>query len=194
MQDANITQEESEESKETLEELGEETETPDETEEETGTPEETQPEKAEKSKELQSALAQKDHYRKKYSDALAKMEKLKKSDSVSSDMPIPTNPMEVVRLAKSLEGYSESEVDFIIRNAPDKSIDSVINTTNDDWVKTAISAKREKVEKEKKTPDPSSPSSVLNGKTGEDLEKMDDKEFSKWAKENMSSGRGRTGI
>jgi len=182
MEEAPVTQEEVEDAKAASEE--EETETPEEkTEEETEAPEETsEPEKTEQSKDLQSALAQKEHFRKKYEESLSKMEKLGKSKKVSPDMPAPNNPMEVVKLAKALEGYNEDEVDFIVRNAPDKSIDGIITATKDEWVETAIKAKREKVESTKKTPAPSSPSSVLGGKTEEELEKMDNAQFAKWLK------------
>jgi len=67
------------------------------------------------------------------------------------------NPMEVVKLAKALEGYSEEEVDFITRNATDKSINGVISASKDEWVKTAIDARREKVVQEKKIPGSTSP-------------------------------------
>jgi len=67
-------------------------------------------------------------------------------------MPSPTNPMEVVKLAKALEGYNEDEVDFIVRNASDKSVSGIIDATKDEWVETAIGAKRLKVEGEKKLP------------------------------------------
>jgi hypothetical protein len=69
------------------------------------------------------------------------------------------NPMEVVRLAKALEGHSEEEVDFIARNATEKSIDGIIAASKDEWVKTAIDARREKVAQENKIPGSTSPDS-----------------------------------
>jgi len=190
MEEAPVTQEEAESVKETPTSEEEEKETPEQTEEETEAPEETsEPEKTDQSKDLQSALAQKEHFRKKYEDSLTKIKKLEKSDKVSPDMPAPSNPMEVVKLAKALEGYNENEVDFIVRNASDKSIDGIIDATKDEWVETAIKAKREKAEGDKKTPSPSSPSSVIGGKTEEDLEKMDNDKFAKYVKDAMKGGR-----
>ena len=181
MEDAEITQEEAEEAKEGNEAFDEE---------EKETPEKTESEKTEKSKDLQSALAQKEHFRTKYEKSLEDIKTLKKSGKVSSDFPTSTNPMEVVKLAKSLEGYNEDEVDFIVRNASDKSVDGIVDATKDEWVKTAITAKREKVEGENKTPSPSSPSSIIGGKTDEELEKMDDTEYAKWLKGNVRRSGG----
>ncbi|MHA1482586.1 MAG: hypothetical protein ACTSQA_04010 [Candidatus Heimdallarchaeaceae archaeon] len=128
-------------------------ENPEETKvEETEEPEKSKVEKPEQSKELQSALAQKEHQREKREQAEKELAKLKET---KSNIPASQNPMEVVKLAKALEGYSEEEVEFITRNSTDKSIDGIINASKDDWVKTAIQAKREKVAKENKTPEPS---------------------------------------
>lgn len=121
---------------------------------ETETPQTPAAEKPEdKSKDLQSALAQKEHWREK-------AEKLEKRLE-SSNIPTGTNPMEVVRLAKALEKYNEDEVEFITRNASEKSIDGIINASQDEWVRTAIDARREKVKNENAVPEPSSPFSVV---------------------------------
>jgi len=113
----------------------------------------TEVEKPEQSKELQSALAQKEHFREKFETSQKELEELKKNPNVK--LPASQNPMEVVKLAKALEGYNEEEVEFITRNASDDSIGGVIEATKDEWVKTAIQAKREKVVKEKQIPEPS---------------------------------------
>jgi len=114
---------------------------------ETETPQTPAAEKPEtQSKELQSAIAQKEHFRTKYEEA----------KKASPNIPGGSNPMEVVKLAKALEGYSEDEVSFITKNASDASIDSVIDATKDEWVQSAIHARREKVAKEKAIPSPSS--------------------------------------
>lgn len=112
-----------------------------------------EPEKAEESKELQSALAQKEHFREKFEKAQKDLEGLK--GKPKTELPQAQSPMEIVRLAKALEGYNEEEVEFVTRNAAEKSIDSMIEATKDDWVKTGIQAKRDKVANESKTPEPS---------------------------------------
>ena len=110
--------------------------------------------KEEKSKELQSALAQKEHFRSKAekleAEKKALEEKLKGTGQV-----LPTDPLEVVKLGKALADYSEEEVDFIIRNAIDKTPEGIIKSSKDEWVQTAIQARREKVEKEKQQLPPS---------------------------------------
>jgi len=164
-----LKNEEEVETPETLEE-----ENPEEPEKE---PETSKVEKPEQSKELQSALAQKEHQREKREQAEKELAKLKET---KSNIPASQNPMEVVRLAKALEGYSEEEVEFITRNASEKSIDGIVSATKDEWVKTAIQAKREKVANESKTPEPSTKQGVskkpIDKITPEDITNMTQKE------------------
>jgi hypothetical protein len=116
-----------------------------------------QPEKTEEtSKELQSALAQKEHFRKKYEKAKTELE-----SKPTVNLPPSQNPMEVVKLAKALEGYNNDEIEFITKNASDNSINGVIEATKNEWVQSAIQARREKVAKEQAIPGPSGPSSGI---------------------------------
>lgn len=153
------------------------------------TPAKEDPSKEAQSKELQSALAQKDHYRTKYEAAEIK---LKKAGLGVQETPLPptNNPMDVVKLSKALEGYNEDEVDFIVRNAPEKSIDGIIDATKDAWVKTAIDSRREKAEGDKKTPSPSSPPSTYAGKSDTDMQKMSTKEFAQFVRGEMGREKG----
>lgn len=147
-------------------------------------------EKPEKSIDVQSVLAQKDHFRTKLekSEAEKKVleEKLKGFTS-----QITGDPMEAVRLGKALKDTSEEEADVIITYAKGKfntlkpTPEQIIQASKDEWVTTAITAKREKVAGENKTPAPSSPSTTLGGKTPEEVEKMDSKTFAKYARENL---------
>jgi len=108
----------------------------------------------EKSKELQSALAQKEHFRKK----VGTLEKQLKSKGNEPEEWITTNdPLEVVRLGKALNNYSEEETEFIIRNASTKDIDGILKAEKDSMVQAAIQSTREKVARESKVPEPSSP-------------------------------------
>jgi len=154
-----------------------------------------EPEKTEeKSKDLQSALAQKDHYRTKLekaeADKKALEEKLKGFSSQATG-----DPMEAVRLGKALAEHSEEEADIIITYAKGKfnnlkpTPEQIIQASKDEWVKAAISAQREKVRSENKTPAPSSPSPIIGGKTAEDISKMSTAEFSKMAREQMKGWR-----
>ncbi len=180
--------EEAETSREEVESLGE-TETLETNEEET-----PEPEKVKKSKDLQSALAQKEHFRTKLEKAETEKkvleEKLKGFASQSTG-----SPMEAVRLGKALADNSEEEADVIITYAKGKfntlnpTPEQIIQASKDDWVTTAISAKREKVAGENKTPEPSPPSSIIGGKTSEDVAKMESKDFAKFARETLKGGR-----
>jgi len=149
----------------------------------TAAPDIAEPEKAEQSKDLQSALAQKEHFRTKLEkvevEKRALEEKLR-GGGQGNIMPI--DPLEVVKLGKALNQYDESEVDFIIRNASDKSPEGIIRASKDEWVSTAIQAKREKVEKSKKIPSPSGIASgeFLEERGTREIAKMSDEEYAKY--------------
>jgi hypothetical protein len=83
-----------------------------------------------------------------------------------------TNPMEVVKLAKALEGYSEDEVDFITRNSKSAKIDDIIAVTKDEWVQDAIAARRKKVADSKKVPGSSSSDFASNVKSPKEIAEM----------------------
>jgi hypothetical protein len=161
----------------------EETETP-ETKEETVEPQtSTQEEKPEKDKEFQSIEAQKRHWREK----AEKLEKQLSQKGVGG-----TNPMEVVKLAKALEGFDEAEVDFITRNSGSGKIDDIIKATKDEWVKDAIEARRQKSANLKKVPGSSSPDFGQPSKNYRDIQKMSKEEFRAYAQKE--EGQKSTGI
>ena len=148
------------------------------------TPETPKGDNPTETKELQSALAQKEHYRTKLEKAETELNKLKESPEVK--LPGSQNPMEVVKLAKALEGFNEDEVEFITRNASDTSIGGIIGATKDEWVKTAIDAKREKVEIENQIPEPTTKQTIskkaIEDITADDLEKMSIEDKEKYLK------------
>jgi hypothetical protein len=180
--EVDASHEEAQEAKEEQEEISE----PVEAEKEAEKPEE-------KSKDLQSALAQKDHYRTK----LEKSEAEKKSleDKLKGFSSQTTgDPMESVALGKALADVSLEEAETIITYAKGKfnnlkpTPEQIIQASKDPWVIDAIKTQREKVKAENKTPAPSSPSSTIRGKTSEDIAKMDTKSFSKLAREIFQGG------
>ena len=71
------------------------------------------------------------------------------SEEEVEEWEAPSDPLEVVKLGKVLKDYTEEETEFIIRNAPTKNIDGIINAEKDEMVQLAIKSKREKVAKEK---------------------------------------------
>lgn len=174
-----------------------ENETPLSNEQEAEAPETSEPEKAEvkepeQSKEFQSALAQKEFQREKREKAEARVKELEeKLQKVGQGTSVPVNPLEVVKLGKALSDYNEDETEFIIRNATDKSPDGIIKASQDDWVKTAIQAKREKVEKSKKIPEPSNVSSGEGFSEEIDIRgaaKLPDSEYKKLREKLISKG------
>jgi len=160
MEDKEILTEESVD--EIIAENSEEKETPT-NQEEVVTPEDTQEEKPDKDKEFQSIDAQKRYYREK----VTKLEKQLSQRRIGG-----TSPMEVVKLAKALEGFNEEEVDFITRNSTGDKINDIIKASKDEWVKDAIETRRKKVEDNKKVPDSSSPDFASGMKTWKDIQKF----------------------
>jgi len=77
------------------------------------------------------------------------LEEKETSEEEVEEWEAPSDPLEVVKLGKVLKDYTEEETEFIIRNAPTKNIDGIINAEKDEMVQLAIKSKREKVAKEK---------------------------------------------
>jgi len=199
MQEAQVTQEEAESAKEDagrepFEENEEETSTnPEEeetSEEETSNEEgqessEETPDKA--SQELKEKNKQLFERAKKAEGKLKKYE-TKKVDEKGDNQIASVDPIELAKTISALKDYSSDELDFIQLVAKGKglALDEAVET---DEVKTYIEAKRLKVVGENKTPSPSSPSSVLGGKTEEELARMNNKQFTKWLKDDMKGRR-----
>jgi hypothetical protein len=156
------------------EEKKQENETPknEEEEESSETPEEKTEEKSD-SKELQSALAQKEHFRKKYEKAQEELSKHNVPQETKDASKEPEqNPMEIVKLAKALEKFNEEEIEFVTRNATDKSVDGILKAAKDEWVNDAITARREKVAKENSIPEPSTKQEAVESKEKKSLRDM----------------------
>ena len=127
---------------------------------------------------------------KKAEDKLKKFEG--KKDAKKGDSQIASaDPIELAKTIAALKDFSSDELDYVQLIAKGKGLD-LNEAVETDEVKTYIGAKREKAEGENKTPDPSSPSSVIGGKTGGDIQKMKKKEFAKFIKNEMKGSR--TGI
>jgi len=185
MQEAPITQEEAESAKE---DAGKESfeETEEDSEEETSNEESQETsEKPDKAvQELEEKNKQLFARAKKAEDRLKKFEKVVDKGDVAAS----TDPIELAKTISALKGFSPDELDYVqlIAKGKNLALDEAVET---DEVKTYIEAKRKKAEGEKKTPSPSSPSSVIGGKTEEDLEKMTNAQFAKYIKEDMKGRR-----
>ena len=171
-----------------------------ETNEEVETFETTEPEKAEKSSDRQPTAEEfkaMDGAKRHFEDENKKLKK-QLLDAQVATKPATGDPMEAVRLGKALAEHNEEEADIVITFAKGKfntltpTPEMIIQAAKDEVVMGAINARRRKVESENKTPSPSSPSSIVSGKTFGDIAKMDKKEFATFVKE-VSKG-GRSGI
>jgi len=195
MQEAKVTQEEAEAAKEEQgREAFEETiENPEEEAPSEPLKEETSKEDNQESSEETPDKALEAKNKKLYARAKKAEDKLKEAEKASK--PATGDPMEAVRLGKALADTTEEEADLIVTYAKGKfdtltpTPEQIIQASKDEWVKSAIDAKRVKVAGENKTPEPSSPSSVTGGKTEEEMEKMDNKTWSKWFKEQTKGRR-----
>lgn len=140
-------------------------------------------------KDNQTLSAQKEHFREKSEKIISKKEE-----------PTPTtnhSPLELVNLAKALNDYSSDEVDFLIKVAKSDKPADIIAATQDEWVKTAINSRREKIEKEKKIPSPSSPLIARNPIESVALannKEVTDEEIDKKTKQAFEQSRKNKGV
>jgi len=170
------------------------------TEPEMETPQTPEAEQPEKSKELQSAIAQKEHFKKKFEDSQKTIEELRR-DPKSSSQVSSMDTMQAVRLSKALQGFSEEETDFILRNTSSKTPDEIIKASQDEWVKEAIQARRAKAAAQNKVPSPGSSSpfastvkspqevnDMIEGKSKEERSRIMQEYEAKVIKENKAKG------
>lgn len=163
-------------------------ETPENPEPEAEKPEQKSPDEQPADKEFQAMHKAKAHFE-------AENKRLKEELKARTSQPSTGDPMEAVRLGKALADHSEEEADIIITYAKGKfdnlkpTPEQIIQASKDPWVMDAIIAKREKAKSENKTPEPSSPSSLIGNKTSDDIVKMDTKAFAKLARESFNGGR-----
>jgi hypothetical protein len=161
---------------------------------ETETPEKAPEDLAPKLKELEEKNKQLFERAKK---AEEKLKEIKPTIQEPKEEPKGTNnndPKILVRLSKALGEYSEEEIDFIYQVAKDNSPEAIIEASKNEWVQTAINAKREKVEKEKQIPNPSNipGASTPKGLNIEDMKKDPDlhkKVFEEWVKTGKLQGK-----
>lgn len=92
-----------------------------------------------KDKDLASALSQKEHWRKK-------AEEPKPNQGGESS---PIDPLDLIKVGKKLQDYSDEELDFVTRAAKSKKPEDILKTLEDPYIVAGIQAQREKVEKEK---------------------------------------------
>lgn len=143
------------------------------------------PKEGETDNSLKAALAQKEHFREKSQKYEAELKELREKLPQGEIKQVNSqDPREIVRLAKALEGFSEEETEFIYRNAKGNDINNIIEASKDDWVKIAIEARREKINKENKVPSPSNPlGQSFQEKSFLDIKNMSDAEFNAYQKE-----------
>jgi hypothetical protein len=109
-------------------------------------------------KENQTLLAQKEHFRTKAEKLEAK---LKEYESKKQKQEGSTyDPLDIVKLAQAVKDFSAEELEFVTKVAKSSNPEDIIAAVNDEWVKEAISSRREKAKKENKVPSPSSPSGL----------------------------------
>jgi hypothetical protein len=124
------------------------------TPQETGTPKQPAGENLEKSKDWQSLEAQKKHFQEKSQKLEEELRKYKGSPTNTPSQPSSDN-METIKVSRLLADYNDDESDFILKNSGSSSYNAIKSTLDNDWIKDAIKARREKVAREKMTPAPS---------------------------------------
>lgn len=142
-------------------------------------------------KENQTLKVQKGLYKTKYEELKSKLPtspEPKKMEATPS-----YDPIELIKLTKAINGYNEDELDFITKFSKSSKPDDIIAAANDPWVQTAISAKREKLEKDNKIPSPSSPTMSVTSApnrnlSDEDLDKATREAFEKSTQKRKGVG------
>lgn len=89
-----------------------------------------------KEKDLSSALSQKEHWR-------------KKAEEVKPNQTEGVDSIDLIKLGKKLQDYSDEELDFVTKFAGTKKPEEVLKALENPFVQTGIKATREQVEKEK---------------------------------------------
>ncbi len=108
-----------------------------------------------KSKELQSALAQKDHYREKFEKAESDRKALEARLNNKPDAETKVEALDLIKLGKKLQDYSDLEIDFATAHAKSKNPEEILRVLDDPMVKLAIQAHREKEAKDRQALKPS---------------------------------------
>lgn len=140
-----------------------------------------------KSKDLQSALAQKEHFRKKAEENEQLLKKLQSEKPNPSENQDEWKSKVEFLLQNQDKKYSEDEFEHIANIATRKGVDLKEAARLEDEY---IQFKREKVQKANQTPGPSSGSS----KAQKDIEKMSKDEFYEYAKQEEEKNRGGSGV
>lgn len=160
-------------------------------ENETPNPEEdkTQEENPEeKSKDLQSALAQKEHYRSK----LEKVEAEKKAleEKLANPKSESSLTLEAIKVGKKLEKYSDEIIDSVAKVIKSDNPKDILEALDNPYIKQGIEIEMKKVADTKKIPG----SSGISSERDEDVAKLPKDEFRKRmieeAKQAMSGGSG----
>lgn len=133
-------------------------------------------------KENQTLKVQKGLYKTKYEELKSKLPTSPEPKKMEATPAY--DPIELIKLSKAINGYSEDEIDFITKFSKSSKPTDIIAAASDPWVQTAISAKREKLEKDNKIPSPSSPTMSVTSApnrnlSDEDLEKATREAFEK---------------
>ena len=105
----------------------------------TETPTENVVDKEEYLKKLEAYEAQK----KRAEKAEAELKKLKSQPTVEVDS------VDLIKLGKKLQDYSDDELDFVVDYAKSKKPEAVLKALENPYVQAGIEAQRKKVEKEK---------------------------------------------
>ena len=174
-----------EENKDTIENPEEEEtseEKPQEEEQETSEePEKTPSEIQEANKKLYARMKKAEEESK---TAKEELEKIKKS-SVKTN---PSDPLVLAKTVSALKDYSPAELDDIALISKAKEV-SLEDAAQSEEAKMLIAARREKVAKEKKTPEPSF--TFAAGKSLKDIKKMSDEDFREFEENFSRKQRGK---
>ena len=129
------------------------------------TTEETSEESGDSNDNLEAELAKYKAIADRKTKQLDKMKEGLTDDNKHKEVKPVTEVQRLERLELKVDGYSEQEIDFILKNGGKEA-------TGDEMVSSAIEAKRAKDKSEDATPEGSSKSPIFKRFTQDDLNKM----------------------
>jgi hypothetical protein len=136
------------------------------------TPEEKTKENQDAGKDLETALAQKAHWREKAEKLQAQIDALKPKEEPKKQ---PEDDLSIVKKVKLLSGLSEEQISFVSNYARGTG-KSLEDTLQDQSVKIAIEAMDKKMQEEKKVPEPNYGGATFNQKPISELSSQEIKD------------------
>lgn len=117
------------------------------------------PEVAELQARLEALEREKEEALKKFEDQRIRAEKAEKAKKLLDPLKVEKTessfePIELVKVGKKLQDYSDDELDFVVEHSKSKNPDDILKTLENPFIQAGIKARREQLERERQTLNP----------------------------------------